>query len=346
MEFRSTRLPSRRSFLAGAGASGLLAALAACSNGGSSSAAGGTGRPVPAVGTFRYVDARGKHIDLAHVPTTVVAQSSAAASLWDAGYHVAGVYGELDRNNGKLNYQAGNIELGSITVIGSTYGQFNIEKYAAMNPGLLIDLSFDDKTLWYVPSNDTSQVNALAPSLGVAMPGKTMPAIIGEFMTVAAKLGADTGAASIHKAMTRFDSSLAAVAAAAKANPGLRVLVVSREVDDVYVADPEAAPDLALLAEHGMTFVPPSKPLEPSDYFQLVSWEKIGSFTADVIMHDAREAPDVAAAAAKIGTWRDLPAVKAGQVYPWYTAAPYSYASQAPLNEQVARWLTHARKVT
>jgi hypothetical protein len=100
---------SRRTLLAGLAATPVLTA---CGR-----AEPGTGDPtassVPA--RFTYTDARGTTIDLDQVPTSVVAQSSAAAALWDAGFRVKGAYGELQAKDGKLDYQAGNLDLSQIS---------------------------------------------------------------------------------------------------------------------------------------------------------------------------------------------------------------------------------------
>lgn len=66
--------------------------------------------------SFSYTDARGKVVEFALPATTVVAQSSAAATLLDFGYQVAGVYGGLKPIDGKLSYQAGSLDLSTITV--------------------------------------------------------------------------------------------------------------------------------------------------------------------------------------------------------------------------------------
>jgi len=126
---------SRRGFLRSVGAAGALLGLAAC---GRTSDDGKTANATNRA--FTYTDARGEQIDLEQKPTRVVAQTSAAASLWDAGFRVDGVYGELKKTNGQLDYQAGDIDLAKLTVLGQTYGEFNIERYAAMRPQLLVDL--------------------------------------------------------------------------------------------------------------------------------------------------------------------------------------------------------------
>ena len=79
----------RRRFLLGLGAAALT--MAGCN------ASAGSGDPASSTSSaaagFAWTDARGTAIDLPAVPKTIVAQSSAAAALWDFGIEVAGAYG-------------------------------------------------------------------------------------------------------------------------------------------------------------------------------------------------------------------------------------------------------------
>ena len=49
----------------------------------------------------------------------------------------------------------------------------------------------------------------------------------------------------------------------------------------------------------------------------------------------------------KLAKWHvnEGDAVKAGQVYPWYAAAPYSYQSYARIYQEIADELTAAKKL-
>jgi len=137
----------------------VLLALTAC--GASTDAAEGES---DAKTDFVHQDARGKTVEIEGIPETVVAQASAAAALWDNGYQVAGVYGDLPE---PPNYLTGNLDVSETKVVGKAWGEFNVEEYAAMNPDLLIDMTFDGKTLWYTGEVE-EQVSKLAPTL--AMP--------------------------------------------------------------------------------------------------------------------------------------------------------------------------------
>lgn len=338
--------PAAGAALAGLAASLVLAACAASPDssetptGGSSAATDASAEP--SASGFEYTDARGTTVTLDTVPTTVVAQSSVAAALWDAGYHVAGVYGELTPDaDGKLSYQAGDIDLSQVKVIGQTYGEFDVEDYGLMDPDLLVDYTFDDSSLWYVPAEQADQIYALAPS--VAVPGNytDTDSAIQTFVDLAAKLGADPDSAELASAKAAYDSALKDVGDVA-AKSGLKVVVVSAGTDSLYVADPAHLPELSTLRNAGLDLIDPIG--GATDVFMQYSWEQASDYSdADIILFDARTYDSIKADLANIPTWANLPAVKAGQVYPWYAAAPYSYRAYAGIYQEIADELAAAK---
>lgn len=325
---------SRRGLLAGGIGLGALAALSAC---GSDPRERDGAAPAPAH-TVTWTDARGEKVKISPATKTVVAQSSAAAALLDAGYRVAGAYGELTPTNGTLGYQAGRLDTAELTVIGRKYGQFNMEEYAAMAPDLLIDMCYDNKTLWYVPKADVEQVEQLAPTLAIQTLDKDLPGMIGQFMRLSKDLGGDTSGAKVQEAKSDYQKALAAVRSAAEANPKVRVVAMSSSDTNVYFVDPDQVPDVSYLRELGAT-VPEIK-AQPRMTFRTESWERAADHPADVILYDARVPKPTNAA------WSNLPAVKAGQVHPWYAAAPYSYRSYAEVYRAYAKAIRKARVVT
>jgi len=323
---------SRRGLLAGGLGVGALAVLSACGSSSEKTSAKKNGQ------TVTWTDARGKKIQLSSATGNVVAQSSAAAALLDAGYQVKAAYGELTPKNGKLDYQAGQLNLSDLTVIGRTYGQFDVEKYAGVDPDLLIDMCYDNKTLWYVPKNDVDEVEQLAPTLGIQTLDLDLPGMIDQFMRLSKDLGGDTEGAAVQQAKTAYDDALAAVRTAAKANPKLRVVAMSSSSTNVYFVDAEQSPDIAYLRTLGVT-VPEIKAPSRAVFLE-DSWERAGDHPADVILYDARVPRPTNAA------WSRLPAVKAGQVFPWYAAAPYSYRSYGEVYGALAPKLHAARVLT
>ena len=318
---RPSRL-SRRTLLAGLAAAPVLAAC-----GGPGSGGPGAASTSAAAAGFTYTDARGKVIDVNPVPANVVAQSSAAAALWDAGIKVKGAYGELKTGaDGKLDYQAGNLDLSQLTVIGASYGEFSVEKLATMAPQLLIDLSFDDKTLWYLDAKVEQQVAALCPTLGVHTLGLDLLGLIGSFTDLAVKLGADPAVSA--SAKTGFDQASATLQEAIKAAGGATVAPLSFDQDNAYVGLPTQSPDLAHLKKLGANFVEASS--KPEDYFATISYENLPDYSGDIILLDAR---NTFTGYQDSAVWKSLPAVKAGRVFPWKPAAPYSYASNVAVFE-------------
>jgi iron complex transport system substrate-binding protein len=329
-----------------AGAATLIVAslaLAACASGSSTTPAESKASAAAAV-PFEYKDGRGTTVSLKTTPKTVVAQSSVAAALLDAGYQVSGAYGELTPGaDGKLGYQAGSLNLKKLTVIGSTYGEFDTEKYALMNPDLLIDYTFDDKALWYVPAAQSEQILAVAPS--VAVPGNytSTDAAISTFVDLAGKLGADTTSAALVAEKADYETALKNVGTASAAS-GLKVVVMSPSADSLYVANPAYLPELETLSKAGLNLIDPVKAAK--DVFTQYSWEEASEYSdADIILVDARTYDAQKADLAKISTWANLPAVKAGQVYPWYAAAPYSYKAYAKIYQEIADELAKSKKL-
>jgi iron complex transport system substrate-binding protein len=329
----------RRTFLAGLGALS-VATLVGCN-----ASAGGTGSEAGPSGasSFSYTDARGKVVEFTLPASTVVAQSSVAATLLDFGYQVAGAYGDLKPIDGKLSYQAGSLDPSTITVLADAYGQFDVEKFAALNPQVLIDLMFVKDELWYLPDGLQAKVEAVSPTIGMEMLNLNLLQIIENFAALAAKLGADITAPAVTEAKADFEAAVAKVRAAVAAKPDLTVLGISRSADKIWVANAAQHPDFAYLETLGVRFVD-AKVSDPSLYFNEVSYERLDEFSGDVIFDDSRGG--VIAAADKQPTWRALPAVKAGQVHAWKPAAPYSYTANAPILTEFADALSGATKAT
>ena len=328
----------RRTFLAGLGALS-VATLVGCNA--SAGEAGSDAGPSGAA-TFSYTDARGKVVEFALPATAVVAQSSAAATLLDFGYQVAGAYGDLKPIDGKLSYQAGSLDPSTITVLADVYGQFDVEKFAAMNPQVLIDLMFVKDQLWYLPEDLQPKVEAVSPTIAMEMLNLNLLQIIENFSALAAELGADVTGPAVTDAKADFEAAVAKVRAAVAAKPDLTVLGISRSADKIWIANPAQHPDFAYLETLGVRFVD-AKVSDPL-YFNEVSYERIDEFSGDVIFDDSRGG--VIAAADKQPTWQALPAVKAGQVHAWKPAAPYSYKANAPIFTEFADALSRGTKAT
>lgn len=325
-----------RAPLAAATAMAAMTALAACSGDTDPGAADAADDSVAdcqsaePTGGFSYEDGRGETVELDAVPTTVVAQSSVAASLWDAGYQVDGAYGELNEVDGELDYQAGNIDLDAVEVIGKTYGEFDVDQYAQLQPDLLVDYTFDGENLWYVPQQQAKQVAKQAPSVGLNGNPEDIDAAIEMFVDLAGKLGVDTACnEELDEAKADYEASYDDLTTAAE-ETDLDVLIVSATETSFYVVNPEMLPETKSMTAAGVQVMEPQGG-EPAVFHEF-SWEAVGDYAdADVILMDARVSEDILKKMEGIDTWSNHPAVKADQVYPAYLAAPYSYVEYAGL---------------
>lgn len=282
---------------------------------------------------FVHEDARGKTIEVDGTPETVVAQASAAAALWDNGFEVDGVYGDLPE---PPNYLTGNLEVSETKVLGKAWGEFNVEEYAAMNPDLLIDMTFDGKTLWYAGEVE-KQIDKLAPTLAMPLTGLSVTEQIEAFQTLAEDLGADP---ETDEAKAEFEDAVARIKAVVKKNPDLTVVAASTYGEEIYFANAPEHPDLAYLAELGVKF--PEVTPDEQGIFEPVSLENISKYHADVLLIDARD-PGGRDELRTKDIFKRLPAVAAGQQDLWYPAAPYSYQAYAEVFSGYAEQLEAAQ---
>ncbi|MEK0100744.1 ABC transporter substrate-binding protein [Streptomyces sp. A475] len=338
--------PSRRGILAAGGARGLGAALAACGSDSKDSGSGAKSGSAKS-GPWSFKDDRGTTAKSDKTPANIVAFTGVAAALFDYGIEVKGVFGPTTTKGGKADVQAGDMDVSKLTVIGNTWGEFKIEKYAALAPDLLVSTMFDDKgTLWYVPEESADKILELAPSVGISVYDRQMTQPLARLLALAGSLGADVKAEKTVKAKKRFEDAAARLRKAAKARPEIRVLVGSASQDIFYVSGSNLSADLEYFKSLGVNIVEPTEKAKKASggWFENLSWENIDAHPADIIMMDNRTSAIQPADLDK-ATWKKLPAVKAGQVIPRVTEPIYSYAKCAPILEDLAEAIEKAKKV-
>ncbi|MEU1703963.1 ABC transporter substrate-binding protein [Streptomyces sp. NPDC005706] len=343
---RSTHF-SRRGLLAAGGALGLGAALAACGDDKGEDAGSGGQAKGGKSGPWSFTDDRGTTVKLDKVPANIVAFTGAAAALYDYGIQVKGVFGPTKTTAGKADVQAGDMDISKVTILGNTWGQFNIEKYAALAPDVLISTMFDDAgTLWYVPDESKKKIAQLAPGVGVSVYDRQLTQPLQRMWKLAESLGADMKAAKVTDAKKRFEDASARLRAAAKAKPGVKVLVGSASDELFYVSGTNLSVDLEYFKALGVNFVEPpeSAKKQGGGWYESLSWENVDKYKADIIMMDDRTSAIQPAGITK-ATWKKLPAVKAGQVIPRSPEPILSYDKCVPLLTGLAEALEKAKKV-
>ncbi|MFF2201918.1 ABC transporter substrate-binding protein [Streptomyces sp. NPDC058145] len=343
---RSTHF-SRRGLLAAGGVLGLGAALAACGDGKGEDAGSGGQAKGGESGPWSFTDDRGTTVKLDKVPANIVAFTGAAAALYDYGIQVKGVFGPTKTTAGKADVQAGDMDISRVTILGNTWGQFNLEKYAALAPDVLISTMFDDAgTLWYVPEESKKKIAQLAPGVGVSVYDRQLTQPLQRMWKLAESLGADMKAAKVTAAKKRFEDASTRLRAAAKAKPGVKVMAGSASDQLFYVSGTDLSIDLEYFKALGVNFVEPpeSAKKQGGGWYESLSWENVDKYKADIIMMDDRTSAIQPADIAK-ATWKKLPAVKAGQVIARSPEPILSYDKCVPLLTGLAEALEKAKKV-
>lgn len=335
---RSTR-SHRLARLAGAALTATLLAtsLAACGDAG-----GNQDEGAASSGPWEFTDDRGKTIKLPKRPKRIVAQVHSAAALWDFGVKPVGVFGPQKTPDGKPDPQVGNVDLNKVGSVGSEFGEFDLEKFAKLDPDLVVTIMYGP-ALWYIPEESLAKIEKKAPVVGIRLDNKSADEAIAQFEKLAASLGADLNSDAIKQAKAGFEQASKDLAAAAKAKKGLSVEVAIGQEEGYWVADPKWHGDAKYLSKLGLDIVAPKKP-DPAFGFEQLSWEQAGKYKSDLILEDARTlgmTPDQLTK--KYPTWNQLPAVKAKQVGPWHAETPSSYTLYTKMLTELTEVIKKAR---
>ncbi|MEU6772738.1 ABC transporter substrate-binding protein [Streptomyces sp. NPDC046759] len=339
--------PDRRGILAAGGTLALGAALAACGDKGEAGGSGSAGKAAGS-GPWSFKDDRGTTVNLDRVPANIVAFTGVGAALHHYGIQVKGVFGPTTTKDGKADVQAGDMDVSKVTVLGNAWGQFNIEKYASLAPDVLITTMFDGAgTLWYVPEESKKKIARLAPGIGISVYDRQLTRPLQRMWDLAESLGADMRAPEVTDAKQRFEAAAARLRAAAKAKPDLKVMAGSASDQLFYVSGTHLSVDLEYFKALGVNFVEPpeSAKKQGGGWYESLSWENVDKYRADIIMMDDRSSAIQPAAITK-PTWKQLPAVKAGQVIARSPEPILSYDKCVPLLTELAEALEKAKKVS
>jgi iron complex transport system substrate-binding protein len=326
---------TRRGFLIGTGGLAAAAALTACG--------GSDDKPAAAAsGPWEFTDDRNQKASRDQRPSRVVAYASSAAALWDYGVRPIGVFGPQKTADGAKEIQAGNIDLNAVTSIGNAWDDFSMEKFAALKPDLVVTGLTGTKPtdLWVLKDDLGPKVQAIAPIVALSEYKVTLPKVIERYEQLAVALGGDANSAVIKKGKDDFQKASDDLKAAIKSKPGLKVLVVSSDKDNLYVCKPEFFADLAYYRDLGLDII---NGAGADDYFETLSWEQAGKYPADLILSDSRTFALSRQQLAAIPTWAQLPAVKANQLADWSTEPRFNPVLAAPVIQKLAEVVKGAR---
>ena len=337
------RLPDlvRRRLLAGALALALAGALAAC--GGSSSTAtddSASDRVSPSPGPWSWTDDLGQEVELDRTPVRIAAYGDAAAALWHFGITPVAIFTWMDPAQDTM---FDGLDLSRTEVVGSTYGEIDLEQLAAAQPDLVVATSYDgdtpDEMYGFKDQTQLAKVRQIAPVVAVAQVG-SMADVIATNEELAASLGVDTGDDSpVGQDRAAFEQASRDLERAARSD--LSVVPIYADADGLYVAKAPDDPQLAYYQDLGVDFTE----IGGEDYYwEILSWENADRYDPDIFLNATRNSYSTE----QLGeqpTFARLAAYRAGQVHPW-TSVSMDYASQTAAMQDLAGWLRDDRDLT
>lgn len=276
----------------------------------------------PAGGAWSFTDDRGRTVSLGERPTTIIAQTSSAATLWDFGVRPAGFFGPNVPASGSTFPETGSMDVSQVRWLGD-YGEMDLEAAVALDAQLYVDVVRVGENLWYLTAEEESRLAEICPAVGIAAARVSVLQTVETFEKLVGLLGADLSSETQVTAKADFKHAEQAFRDAVAAKPGVRVMLLAGTADSAFVVNPEVVGDGIYYRDLGLDIVVPEHPTASTgDNFEELSWEEIGRYPADVILYDSR---NNVADLDDNAVWKSLPAVKAGQVGSWYGTFPWSY---------------------
>ena len=323
----------------------LAAALAAASLAGCGSSGGSAAGAATASG-WEFTDDLGTTVRLDEAPTRVAGLNDVLSSLWNYGIEPVASFGQTSIAD-DVAFEGK--DLSGVEVVGSAYGQIDLEALAAADPDVIVTSVYPvDSAGTLDPAGplygfesveQQEQVEQIAPVIAIAWRGSAAD-VIERTAELAGALGVDLESERMAELRAGYDRAAAGLTEAAAT--GLTVLPVAAYPDEgFYMAKAPDDPSLRLYSELGVQFVDPGG----SDFFwQVAGWETVTDHPSDVLLYSLRGAMSPEEMATQ-PTYELLPAVQAQQVHPWEYLG-MDYPAQTAYMEKLAGWLAEGEKVT
>ena len=320
----------------------LAAALAGCGTG----SAGSAGSAAADDSGWEFTDDLGTTVRLDEAPTRVAGLNDVLSSLWNYGVEPVASFGQTSIAD-DVAFEGK--DLSGVEVVGSAYGQLDLEALAAADPDVIVTSVYPvDSAGTLDPAGpyygfesveQQEQVAEIAPIIAIAWRGSAAD-VIERTAELAGALGVDLDSEAMAGLRSEYDRASAELTEAAAT--GLTVLPVAAYPDEgFYMAKAPDDPSLRLYSELGVQFVDPGG----SEFFwQVAGWETVTDHPSDVLLYSLRGAMSPEEMATQ-PTYQRLPAVQAQQVHPWEYLG-MDYPAQTAYMEKLAGWLSEGQKVT
>jgi iron complex transport system substrate-binding protein len=346
-----TRELSRRRLVQGSLAAASVAALggllSACGDDGSSDSpsaeagesVGDAAAPTTPSGPWSWTDELGQTIELDEVPTRIAAYGDQAAALVGFGIRPVAIFHYMDPADDPT---FDGVDLSGIEVVGTEYGEINLEKLVSLQPDLILTTYYGEDTpdtaYGFKDKSQIAKLRKIAPISGVMQTGSALD-VIATNEKLVASLGVDVEGGQVAEDRAAFETASAALTAAA--GSGLTVLPVYGEDANLYYCKAADDPGLKYCADLGLQFVP----VTGKDYYwEIVSWENADKYQPDIVLYAVRDSYSIEQLEGQ-PVFAKLAAVQAEQFVPWRSVSMDYPAQTAYLNELVAG-LAGKQKVT
>jgi iron complex transport system substrate-binding protein len=339
---RLMRAPLTRRQVAGALAG--LAAIGAV--GRRASAQESTPSASPTTGEWTFTDDAGKTITLPRRPERIAADLNAASALWDFGIRPVAVSGwtvATDASWGNVDRATPNITLSAET------SEPNLEDLLELGIDLFVTVTWgnneENPYQWSFPEaaayERTSQIVPVIAISATGMADKNML----RFAELAGLLGADLDTPEQVAAKAAYEERAAEFAQVATEKADLTSLFIYADGEYEYVAYPPLWADLAMYQAMGLNIIVPED-APAGDYWEELSPEQASKYISDIIFQSTREGIFTIEELTAHPTYGQLPAVEAGQVYPWNQDFIQSYQGLTAAFDTLIEPLKGAQKVT
>jgi iron complex transport system substrate-binding protein len=315
----------------------VLAALAGCAGTGGDDGSASTGG---SDGAWSFTDDRGVEVTLDAPPERVASYADYALGLLSNGLEPTAIFGRVDVAS---DDRFADYDISDAAIVGNSYGEIDLEALAESAPDLIVTgiypvdsegtLPEDGPLYAFADVEQQEQIESIAPVVAIEVGGAGQD-VIDSVNRLSEALGADP--ATIDAGREDFDAAAGELRAAAE-ETGLEVTQMYADAaNGIYVAKPADEPEMELYRSYGVDFTD----LNPDDgtyYWDIYSWENAGAmFTGDVLLVNVEgfQEDDLLAQP----TFRDHPALQAGQIHAWNGAA-LDYASQADHMRELAQIL-------
>jgi iron complex transport system substrate-binding protein len=304
----------------------------------------------PAAGGWSFTDDKGVTVALDTMPTRIVADVNAAAALWDFGIRPVAVFGWNAVETGDFGPAGGNIDPSQVEIVGSVDEPFKPEATIAVDPDLIVTLTWapDDPAEYWSLDTDPSILplaREIAPVVAISAAGLADVNTV-RMAELAGALGADLSAPGLVEAESGFQESLARLESVAATKTDLVVMFTYiADGEQWYVTDPAGWADVTLFQQLGVNVLSPD---ESDGWWQTLSTEEALRYPADVIFNSDRGGGTLTLSLEELQahpTFGLHPAVQAGQVYPWNQDFILSYQGMTAALNAISDPLEQAEKV-